>query len=96
MISQSTSHISEDYPGRVFTAQNKRLCGGRRWITSGARRLGAGRRIPCPHHLPRACFRTDKPPSAGGGPDDPYNAADFTGPEDTAMRKAGTWPTDFA
>ena len=36
--------------------------------------------VPTPSPTP--CFRPTSPASAGSGPDDPYNAADFTGPED--------------
>lgn len=35
-----------------------------------------------PTPSPTPCFRPTSPASAGSGPDDPYNAADFTGPED--------------
>lgn len=37
---------------------------------------------PMPTPSPTPCFRPTSPASAGSGPDDPYNAADFTGPED--------------
>lgn len=35
-----------------------------------------------PTPSPAPCFRPTSPASAGSGQDDPYNAADFTGPED--------------
>lgn len=53
-------------------------------LPPGAGREAARRRAadPMPTPSPTPCFRPTSPTSAGSGPDDPYNAADFTGPED--------------
>ena len=48
-------------------------------MDEAARRRAAD---PMPTPSPTPCFRPTSPASAGSGPDDPYNAADFTGPED--------------
>ncbi|MDO4391437.1 MAG: hypothetical protein Q4C92_07555 [Clostridia bacterium] len=74
------SHISEDYPGE-YSAQISAL---RRQARDNFGREAARRRAadPMPTPSPTPCFRPTSPASAGSGPDDPYNAADFTGPED--------------
>lgn len=74
------SHISEDYPGE-YSAQISAL---RRQALDNFGREAArrGAADPMPTPSPTPCFRPTSPASAGSGPDDPYNAADFTGPED--------------
>ena len=62
------SHISEDYPGE-YSAEISAL---RRQALDNFGREAARRRAA--DYMPT--------PSPGSGPDDPYNAADFTGPED--------------
>ena len=55
-----------------------------RTLSARAGREAARRRAAdhMPTPSPTPCFRPTSPASAGSGPDDPYNAADFTGPED--------------
>lgn len=48
-------------------------------MDEAARRRAAD---PMPTSSPTPCFRPTSPASAGSGPDDPYNAADFVDPED--------------
>ena len=72
--------IPEDYAG-PYAAQIREL---RRQARDNFGREAARRRAadPMPTPSPTPCFRPTSPASAGSGPDDPYNAADFTGPED--------------
>lgn len=72
--------IPEDYAG-PYAAQIREL---RKRARDSYEREVARRRAadPMPTPSPTPCFRPTSPASAGSGPDDPYNAADFTGPED--------------
>lgn len=72
--------IPEDYAG-PYAAQIREL---RKRARDSYEREAARRRAadPMPTPSPTPCFRPTSPASAGSGPDDPYNAADFTGPED--------------
>ena len=79
------SHISEEYPGE-YSAEISAL---RRWITSGARRLGAGRRTPCPHHLPRRASGRQAPHLPAAGRTTPTTRRTSRARR-TFMRKTGT------
>lgn len=74
------SHISEDYPGE-YSAQISAL---RRQALDNFGREAARRRAanPMPAPSPTPEFRPVTPSDSGGGAYDPYNAADFVGPED--------------
>lgn len=72
--------IPEDYAG-PYAAQIRELRKrARDSYERGAAQYRAADPMPTPSPTP--CFRPTSPASAGSGPDDPYNAADFTGPED--------------